>query len=81
MNDFLLKLEGFKYVASPDLSTVYYHIQLSEDTSNLCKSVLAFLSQIMAENLDGPISHAPGWVNDQITIVVALLYSLIIFGA
>ena len=60
---------------------VYYHIQLSEDASNSCTSVLATLSQIMGGKLEVPISHACGWVNGRITIVVALLYSHMICGA
>ena len=56
----LLKLEGFKYATSPDLNILYYNIQLSNGVSNLCTSVLANLSQIMAEKLEGPISNVFG---------------------
>ena len=59
----LLKLEGFKYATLPDLNILYYHIQISEDASNLCTTLLATLSQIMAEKREGPISHTYGWVN------------------
>ena len=59
----LLKLEGFKYATLPDLNILYYHIQISEDASNLCTSLLATLSRIMAEKIEGPISHTHDWVN------------------
>ena len=39
-NETLFKLEGFKYAKSIDLNMGYYHIQTSENTSNLCKIIL-----------------------------------------
>ena len=33
-NEILLKLEGFQYAKSLNLSIRYYHIQLSENASN-----------------------------------------------
>ena len=36
----LLKLEVFQYVTSLDLNMGYYHIQLSENASNLCTIIL-----------------------------------------
>ena len=59
----LLKLEGFKYATLLDLNILYYHTQISEDASNLCTTLVATLSQIMAEKIKGPISHTHGWVN------------------
>ena len=56
----LLKLGGFKYATSTDLNILYYNIQISNGVSNLCTSVLANLSQIMAEKLEGPISNVCG---------------------
>ena len=38
--EMLLKSEGFQYAASLDLNMVYYHIQLSEKASNLCKIII-----------------------------------------
>ena len=35
MSDMLLNLEGFQYTTSLDLNMRYYHIRLSEETSNL----------------------------------------------
>ena len=35
-NKMLLELEVFKYAISPDLNMEYYHIQITEYTSNLC---------------------------------------------
>ena len=32
----ILKVEDFKYATSLDLNMVYYHITLSEESSNLC---------------------------------------------
>ena len=32
----ILKLEGFQYAMHLDLNTRYYHIRLTENTSNLC---------------------------------------------
>ena len=40
INETLLKLEGFHYATSLDLNMGYYHIQLSENASNLCKIIL-----------------------------------------
>ena len=40
INEMLLKLEGFQYVASLDLNMVYYHIQLRDNESNLCTIIL-----------------------------------------
>ena len=36
----LLKLEGFQYTTSLDLKLGYYHIRLSENTSNLYTIIL-----------------------------------------
>ena len=36
----LLKLEGFQYATPIDLNMGYYHIQLSENASNLCTIIL-----------------------------------------
>ena len=35
INGILLKLEGFQYATSLDINMGYYHIQLTEDASNL----------------------------------------------
>ena len=40
INEILLKLEGFQYTTSPDLSMGYYHIQLSDNESNVCTIIL-----------------------------------------
>ena len=40
MDEMLLKLEGFQYLTSLDLSMGYYHIQLSENASNLCTIII-----------------------------------------
>ena len=42
--------------------------------------VLATLSLIMAAKRDEPISHDKVWVNQQIKVVVARLYSWVIRG-
>ena len=39
-NEMLLKLEGFQYATSLDLNMGYYHIRLSENTSNLCTIII-----------------------------------------
>ena len=44
INEMLLKLKGFHYVTSLDLNMGYHHIQLSENTSNLC--MIIFLREI-----------------------------------
>ena len=43
--------------------------------------VLANLSRLMAVKMDESILHVRGWVNGQITIAVARLYSQMIRGA
>ena len=40
INKMLLKLEGFPYATSLDLKMIYYHIQISYNTSNLCTIIL-----------------------------------------
>ena len=40
INEMFLKLEGFWYAASLDLNMEYYHIQFSEDKSNLCAIII-----------------------------------------
>ena len=40
INEMLFKLEGFQYATSLDLNMVYYHIQLGQNSSNLCKIVI-----------------------------------------
>ena len=40
INEILLKLESFKYSTQTDLNMGYYHIQLSENLSNLCTIIL-----------------------------------------
>ena len=40
INEMLLKLKGFQYAKSLDLNIGYYHIQLIENTSNLCTIIL-----------------------------------------
>ena len=39
INKMLLKLEDFHYATSLDLNMGYYHIQLRENTSNVCKII------------------------------------------
>ena len=36
INEMLFKMEVFQYYVSVDLNMGYYHIQLSENASNLC---------------------------------------------
>ena len=40
INGILLKLEGFQYTTSLDLNMRYYHIQHSENASNLCTIII-----------------------------------------
>ena len=40
INEILLKLEVFQYATSLDLKMGYYHIQLIDNASNLCKIIL-----------------------------------------
>ena len=40
INEMLLKLESFQYTTSLYLNIGYYHIQLSENASNLCTIIL-----------------------------------------
>ena len=45
INKILLKLEVFQYDTSLDLNMGYYHIQLTEDASNLCTIVILWVKQ------------------------------------
>ena len=40
INENLLKLEGFQYATSLGLNMGCYHIQITEDASNLCIIIL-----------------------------------------
>ena len=40
INEILLELEGFRYAMLLDLNMGYYHIQLSENASNLCTIII-----------------------------------------
>ena len=40
INEILLKLEGFQYAMSLDLNMGYYHIHISNNTSNLCTIIM-----------------------------------------
>ena len=44
INKMLLKLEGLKYDMSIDLNMTYYHIWLSEETSNLYAIILLWVN-------------------------------------
>ena len=39
IREIILKLEDYKYVTLLDLSMRYYHINLSEESSDLCKII------------------------------------------
>ena len=43
INGMLLMLEGFQYAMPIGLNMVYYHIRLSENTSNLCSIILPYV--------------------------------------
>ena len=40
INEMLLKLEGLQYATPIDLNMEFYYIQLSDNTSNLCISLI-----------------------------------------
>ena len=40
INEIILKLEGFQYDRSLDLNILHYHIQLTEDVSNLHTTII-----------------------------------------
>ena len=44
INEMLFKLECFQYDASLDLNMVYYHIRLSENSSNLCTIIIPLVT-------------------------------------
>ena len=41
--DMLLNLEGFKYATALDLYMGYYHIRLSEQSSNICTIIILWI--------------------------------------
>ena len=43
INEILLKLEVSQYAPSLDLNVGYYHIQLTEDSSNLCTIIIPWV--------------------------------------
>ena len=46
-NEMLLKLEVFQYATSLDLNMVYYHIQLIENTINLCRIIIPWVNIVI----------------------------------
>ena len=40
INEMLLKLEGFQFAMSLDLNMRYYYIQISKNTSKLCRIII-----------------------------------------
>ena len=40
INEMLLKLEGFKYTTSPDLSIGYYYLRLRDNKSTFCTIII-----------------------------------------
>ena len=58
INEMLIKLEGFQYYASLDLNMVYYHIQVTEDASNLCTVILSWI-KYRYKRLPMGVSNSP----------------------
>ena len=58
INGMLFKLEGFQYAMSLYLNMVYYHIQPSENVSNLCTIVIPW-GKYRYKRLPMGISNSP----------------------
>ena len=58
IQDFLLKMEGFKYATSLDLNMGYYHIMLSPYSSTLCTIILPW-GKYEYLNLSMGLCHSP----------------------
>ena len=67
INEILLKLEVFQYDKSPDLNMRYYHIQITEDTSNLCTIILPW-GKYRYKCLTMGVSNSPEFFNRKLTI-------------
>ena len=52
-NEILFNLEGLKYDMSLDLNVVYYNIQLSKYTSNLCMIIIPWVKYCYERPLFG----------------------------
>ena len=84
INEILLKLEGFKYATSLDLKMGYYHIQLSEDASNLYTIILLWgkyyyqcLPMLVSNSTDIFQQNINGLFQGFYFIVVYMYYFLI----
>ena len=58
INEILLKLEGFQYATSLDLSMGYYHIRLSENASKLFTIILHWV-KYLCKSLPMRIDNTP----------------------
>ena len=58
-NEMLLKLEGFQYAMSIDLHMGYYHIRLSENSSNLC-TIIILRGKYWYKRLPMVVANYPG---------------------
>ena len=76
INKMLLKWEGFKYDNSLDLDTVYYHIQLSEDKSNLCTIILLINTVTSIYQWELETHHTFSIENAQLVLII-LIYTCI----
>ena len=85
INDMLLKLEGFHYDNSLDLNMEYFHIWLTEDTSNLCTIILPW-GKYRYKRLPMVVSNSPDIFQQKINdlfqgfeFIRAYIYELSIF--
>ena len=85
INDMLLKLEGFHYDNSLDLNMEYFHIRLTEDTSNLCTIILPW-GKYRYKRLPMVVSNSPDIFQQKINdlfqgfeFIRAYIYELLIF--
>ena len=58
INEILLKLEGFQYDTSLDLSMGYYHFRITEYASNLCTITLPWV-KYHNKSLTMVVSNSP----------------------
>ena len=58
-NKMLLKLKRFNYATSLGLNTGYYHIQLTEDISNLC-IIITPRGKFSYKRLPMVVGNSPG---------------------
>ena len=78
INEILLKLEGFHYDTSFDLNMEYYHIPLTENTSNLCIIIFP-REKYCYKRLSMGLSNSPGKIQQKMNDLFERFYFILVY--